>query len=58
MNTGICLHTAEVAGSIPASPTLKISCFADKTQVKKSTLNARRDPCAATMQQRGVGLRS
>src|SRR5215208_2741602 len=29
-----CLHTAEDAGSIPASPTQKKRCFAGKTQVQ------------------------
>jgi hypothetical protein len=52
-NTGYCLHTAEVAGSIPASPTRERSAFAGKKRKQNWYAEFSVDPCAATVQQRG-----
>ena len=48
MNTRIRLHTAEVAGSNPASPTQQKTCFADKTRDEAEISGFLRRPCAAT----------
>jgi hypothetical protein len=48
------LHTAEVAGSIPASPTQKTRRFAGKTFIKIEHVEGSSASCAATAQQRGV----
>jgi hypothetical protein len=45
--------TAEVAGSIPASPTLKILRFAGKTWMAVEGSGHALAHCAATVQQRG-----
>src|SRR3712207_6511299 len=48
-----CLHTAEVAGSNPASPTQKMSCFAGEMRNISEHLEGLSRLCAATVQQRG-----